>query len=329
MKKILVGSDQGNYSVTNGARTITLSGLSFTPTIEQLAYVFNKTQDTLYYAPIATKALCTLSGLVITIDSSFDVLATGDEIHIQLFVDERELDPATVFVENPDSQNYTSVEHIIDESDLGLDGTHDGGDGESLFDDTSETYTPESVAEGFKIYNITDGSDAVIDADTLSGFAGDGGAGYDSGGSAADPSMISHAALANGTDDDWDDDDVASIPECKRFVIPAEGYRNLTVHAFLDSQDEHNSCYMKLYGTLNPDADDTDDIYWEDMTNDTFGDSTITADGIGDGARAVTTAMGVVDRSNTPMLKYMIKIVAECDNDTPNNEFDVYIKKGN
>ena len=85
MNKIVIGSDEGTYTVTNGARTITLAGLSFTPSNEQLAYIYNKTQDKLYYAPGEGLAKATLAGLVITIDASFPVLATGDVLHIQMW----------------------------------------------------------------------------------------------------------------------------------------------------------------------------------------------------------------------------------------------------
>lgn len=83
--RILIGSDEGSYTPTNGDRTIIMSGLSFNPTIEQIAYVYNITQDQLYYAPSVGIALCTLTGSTITIDASFPVLATGDKIHIQFW----------------------------------------------------------------------------------------------------------------------------------------------------------------------------------------------------------------------------------------------------
>ena len=102
---IIVGSSEGTYSVTNGARTITLMGLSWTLQIEELAYIYNRTQDLLYYAPAMNVALCTLSAGVITINSTFPVLVTGDQIHIQLYKPnqgfENTLDANKTIVENP------------------------------------------------------------------------------------------------------------------------------------------------------------------------------------------------------------------------------------
>lgn len=305
MDKIVIKSDQGSYVVTNGARTITLSGLSFTPIIEQLAYVYNKTQDLLYYAPAEGIALCTISGLVITIDSSFAVLATGDELHIQMFIPDASADPKVVYVENPEYAHYTSVEHLISESDLGIDGTHDGGDAQADFEDSGETYTAETVAEGYEIYNVTDVSVATID----SGGAGDPAAGD-----------IAHDALAGGTDDDWDDDDVASIPEVKRFVIPMEGYSTSSVHWKLTA-GAANVVFMKMYATLNEDADDTNDTDWVDVSSVSLGSAVITAT-----ASSTVESMAFLTTPRA-VLKYMIKIVAECSDGVQDNQFDIYIKK--
>lgn len=305
MNKIVVKSDQGSYVVTDGARTITLSGLSFTPIIEQLAYIYNKTQDKLYYAPAEKIALCTLSGLVITIDSSFDVLATGDELHIQMFTPEGSLDPAIVYIENPNYAHYTSPEHRVSESDLGLDGVHDGGDAAVDFEDSSETYTADNVAEGAEIYNVTDVSQATIDA---------GGAGNPAAGD------IGHDALAGGTDNDWDDGDIASIPEVKRFVIPMEGYNVSTLHWKITA-GANNTAYMKLFATLNEDADDTDDTDWVDVSSISLGSAVITAAA---GSTEEDIAFLTTPRA---VLKYMVKIYAECSDGVQSNQFDVYIKK--
>ena len=83
--KILIGAGIGTYTPGDGTRTITLSDLPFTPTIEQIAYIYNKTQDRFYYAPAEGIAKCTLSGNDITIDSSFPPLAGTDKIHIQMW----------------------------------------------------------------------------------------------------------------------------------------------------------------------------------------------------------------------------------------------------
>ena len=124
-KTILIGSDGNSaYAVTNGARTITLSGLSFTPSIEQVALVFNKTQDKLYYAPAPGIALCSISGSVITIDSTFPVLVTGDEVHIQLYPPNYGTDEdgyPMVNILNPLYSQYTSPETLAAAEDIGFE----------------------------------------------------------------------------------------------------------------------------------------------------------------------------------------------------------------
>ena len=83
MNRITVGSALGTYTPGNGTRDITLS-LGYVPTIDQLMYVYNETQDELYYAKAEGLAKCTMAGAVITIDTTFAVLASTDKIHIQL-----------------------------------------------------------------------------------------------------------------------------------------------------------------------------------------------------------------------------------------------------
>lgn len=317
MEKILVTLDEGAYTVLNGGYTITLSGLSATTEIEHLAYIYNITQKKLYYNPSGdgakSLANATLSGNVITIDSTaFSALATGDKIHLQIFV--KNTDPRDVFITNQDSEKYTSVEVLIDESNLGLDGIYDGGGTQDLvFTDSGETYTAEDVAEGYKIHNVTQALSAIITADTLSGLAGDGGAGNPT----ADD--ITHAAMGS----DWVDTNVASIPEVKRFVYGMDGYSETHIQVELDSQDANNVCYCDLYATLNENADADDDVYWEKISDDAFG-GTLEADGITAGARAVTTHYAIVDGG---FKKLMVKIVAENDDGTQDNEFEIRIKK--
>lgn len=314
----------GDFTATPtvGTTNITITGLPFTLEEKHLVNGSIKRIDSDGLVSVVDSGTISVSGSVITLDEADD-FETGDSVVVSLTGPDKAydvaLDAIRIFMLNPGYEHYTSVEHLIDESNLGIDGTHDGGDASATFTDTGETFTAETVAEGYEIYNVTDGSNGTITADTLYGLAGDGGAGNPT----ADDI---EATLANGTDDDWDDSDVASIPECKRFVVPAEGFNLMTVDVLLDSQDEHNSCYCKIYGTLDENADDTDDIYWKDLSNDVFGVAQLSADGIGDGARAVTQGLYFIDTPSA-MLKYMIKIVAECDNGTQDNEFDIRIKK--
>ena len=62
------------------------------------------------------------------------------------------------------------------------------------------------------------------------------------------------------------------------------------------------------------------------MSNDILGAVQIEADGITAAAAVTTEGIAVIDE-DTPMLKYMIKIVAECSDGTQNNDFDVLIMK--
>ena len=92
MPNIVIGVDQGSYSVSNGTREITLSGLSFTPTLESLLYLFNTTQDKQYFAQgesYAKEITITPSGnnYILTYQDIFPELATGDKMHIQFWTE--------------------------------------------------------------------------------------------------------------------------------------------------------------------------------------------------------------------------------------------------
>jgi len=173
INKILIGSDEGNYAPGDGTRTITLSALSFTPIIEQAAYIYNKTQDVLYYAPAERLAKCTISGLVITIDSSFAVLATTDEIHIQFWLPERAYDVnqdvGKVNVENPEYDHYTSVEHIVDITNASIDTYFVGISSASFRNMAIQLGATDATGFEFKIYGTLD-EDAAVPA--TSGTAG-------------------------------------------------------------------------------------------------------------------------------------------------------------
>lgn len=92
MISIIIGVDQGTYTATAGTRTISLSSLDFTPTIESLLYVYNITQDKTYYAAANTHNKCSISGNDIIFQGFFPVLGESDKIHIQFGYDS---DPST------------------------------------------------------------------------------------------------------------------------------------------------------------------------------------------------------------------------------------------
>ena len=69
------------------------------------------------------------------------------------------------------------------------------------------------------------------------------------------------------------------------------------------------------------------DIYWKDVSADVFGAAQLSADGIGGAARTVTQGIYFIDTA-TIGLKMMIKVVAENDDGTQDNETKIRIKKG-
>lgn len=89
MKKIVIGGELGSsYTVNDGTRTfsITIPGVSDIQQ-EDIAYVFNITQNKLYYAPAEDVALIdSVVANLVTIDSSFGTLVAGDLLHIQVWV---------------------------------------------------------------------------------------------------------------------------------------------------------------------------------------------------------------------------------------------------
>lgn len=209
--------------------------------------------------------------------------------------------------QNPNFGHYTDVEHIS-ESNLGIDGTHDGGASATVFNDTGETYTAESVAEGYLIYNVTDGQSAII----ASGGAGD---------PTADD--ITHAALGGAAQ--WANTEVASIPEVKRFEIDARSYLSGSVHAKITA-GATNKVFMTVWASNNANADVTDDTDWIDVSTPCLGagDINATAGNTTEGLYPLKIHANV---ERHPVLKWMIKIIAECSDGVQNNNFDIYIIK--
>jgi hypothetical protein len=93
MPNIVIGIDEGSYSVNAGTRQVTLSGITtFTPTIEALLYFLNDIQNVTYFAQAATYAkevTITTSGsdYILEYQDIFPVLVAGDKIHIQFWVE--------------------------------------------------------------------------------------------------------------------------------------------------------------------------------------------------------------------------------------------------
>lgn len=137
MDSILIGTNGTSYTITDATRVITLSGLP-SITQENLLYVFNYTQNKLYYAPTENIAKVAVSGGdTLTVDTDFAVLASTDELHIQLSIGDLAydytVDANKDLVQNPEWAHYTSTEHLIDVTDASVD-----------------TYFKEFYVEGFR-----------------------------------------------------------------------------------------------------------------------------------------------------------------------------------
>lgn len=118
MDVILIGTNGSSYAISDGTRTITLSGIA-SITTENLLYVYNITQDELYYSPVETLAKASVSGgNTITISTDFAVMPSTDVLHIQLTTGQlgydETLDVYKHTVQNPDYAYRTSPELVVD-----------------------------------------------------------------------------------------------------------------------------------------------------------------------------------------------------------------------
>lgn len=115
-------------------------------------------------------------------------------------------------------------------------------------------------------------------------------------------------------------------------MIPFEGFKYLIIHFRLASDDADSVAHMKLYATLDEDADDTDDTYWVDKTAAYL--SGVTGYAAGPPATVTATNGSVEDNivlGPYPYKKWMIKIVGEVIGGDAGaaaaQDFDIYIKK--
>lgn len=301
--KIVIGSDEGSYTVTNSGRTITLTGLYFVPKQEQLAYVFNKTQDKLYYAPAEGIALATLAGGVITIDSTFPILISGDILHIQMWSPNRGFDPnldsSKVITQNPEYAHTTSVETLVSETNLAnARATADtGGTATSLVDATGAfSVASGGIAVGYEVYATTGSTHATV------------------------VSVDSGTAITTTTGvTDWSLT-AYSLPIVKRYEINMDTYKNVTIHYRLTT-GANETAYLKVYGTLDSTATVDADTNWVDESTTVLGVSGLTI-------TPSTTVESIKYVTNVTMLKYMVKLVMEnAVSSLANNVFSVFIKK--
>ncbi|GAI42879.1 unnamed protein product, partial [marine sediment metagenome] len=115
--------------------------------------------------------------------------------------------------------------------------------------------------------------------------------------------------------------DVASIPGVKRFEFDMQSFL-LLMGQYKITAGANNTCYFKIYGTAKSTADPTNDTDWVNLSEEILGD----AAGITVAAGNTVEDLFIIDQK-TPMLKYMLKIVAECSDGVQSNSFDVDIIK--
>ncbi len=297
---------QGDFTavITDSTKNITIAGLNFTLEAKHVVNGLIKkitNSDVVSTVPL-TKV--SVSGGVITLADADDFV-TGDTVEVTLVGPDKGFDKQGWWLNqilNPNYSHYTTPEQLIDESDLGIDGVHDGASGQqTVFTDSGEVFTAANVAEGYLIHNVDDVTSALIDI-----------------GGAGNPTADDITSASMGSD--WDTDQ-ASIPEVKRFVFPTASF-NLNSMQPKITAGANNKVFLKVYGSNNPAADDQSDDWWEDLSTDILGASDINAT-----AGTTTTGIFFVD-TPTVMLKYMTKIIAECSDGVQDNDFDLFLVKG-
>ena len=194
--------------------------------------------------------------------------------------------------------NTTNVETLVSESALpGIKPTCDsGGTATSLLDAAAFDEDDINSVIGYTVYNITDGESALVE------------------------SWNSIGEITTGAGvTDWEEV-VYSVPVVSRYVIDMDTYNFLTLHYRL-SCDASSNAYLRIFGTLDEDADDTSDDYWVDLTADVFGAVISVAPS--------TVEEDIVElREHTVMLKYMIQlIITDSAAAASGNEFTIFTKK--
>jgi len=118
--KLVIGRDGTSYAIS-GSYNITVTGIT-TFALDDIAYIYNITQDKMYYAPVEGKNTASVSSGIITIDASFDPIVDGDFLHIQMWIDkpgyDRSTDTQKSSVANPEYAHYTDAELLVTASDI-------------------------------------------------------------------------------------------------------------------------------------------------------------------------------------------------------------------
>jgi hypothetical protein len=296
---------QGDFvaTTTDATTDITITGLSFTLEAKHVANgSIKKITSAGVVTLVDTGNIAVASGVITLSDA--DNFAAGDIVVVSLTGPDKAYDQAIdaqrTVVLNPNYEHYTSVEQLVNETNLGITGTATGGDINTLTD-SGAAFDAANVAVGYEAYSEEEDVPATVNTIT-------------------DGTNIETDSITTS----WSGD-TYWLPECKRFVIPAEGYNLLAAHVRITTGDVNNAAYCKIYGTLDATADDTDDLYWVDLSTDIFGAAQLSVTGA-----ASTEGLYFVD-TPTVMLKYMIKIVAEVFDGgaaaAADQDFEVFIKK--
>ena len=103
-----------------------------------------------------------------------------------------------------------------------------------------------------------------------------------------------------------------------RYVIPMEGFKDLSAHWKFSNSDAGDTITMTLWATNNADADDSADDDWVDVTADYL-------------SKTLTVTNGTIEFAevleNLFFLKVMVKLVVASTSTADTNAADIYIKK--
>lgn len=307
-----VGGGNNTYSnasgdftavITDSTSNVTITGLSFT--LEDIHVAMGAIKLIAVSGVVTDVALTDVSvssGVITLADQP--TFSTGDVVVVSLIGPDKAYDEAIdsqiSTILNPNYAHYTSVEHLIEESNLGITGTATGTDINTLTN-SGASWSDSDIAVGYEAYSEEE--DIAVTVLSLD----------------SSTSMTTDNITVDWTGDTY------WVPECKRFVIPAEGFNHMAVHVRLSTGDVNNAAYCKIYATLDEDADDTIDNYWVDISSDVFGAAQLSSTG-----DASTEGIYFIDTPTT-VLKYMIKIVGEVFDGgaaaATDQAFDVYVKR--
>lgn len=103
-----------------------------------------------------------------------------------------------------------------------------------------------------------------------------------------------------------------------RYVIPMEGYKDLSMHWKFSNSDAGDTVTMTLWATNNSAADDSADTDWVDVTSDFL-------------SKTLTVTNGTIEFAEVLkelfFMKVMVKLVIASTSTADTNAVDIYIKK--